>query len=130
MANFGLFPVTGETVTTTSTSNLVTLSPSRSGVLSIADTAVRVVTQIDNDATAAVLQLLKDSTELGTITLSDSLAKGEQKFFTPTSTYLANPYVTFTSSNDLKIKVKTAGTDGSAAAGAVEGLFAISQPEA
>ena len=126
---YDLIAITGETVTTTSTSNLVTLTTARAGTLSIGDTQIRVVTQVDNDTASAVLQLLYGSTELGTITLADSTAKGKQFFFTPTSTYTNDPYVKFSAAEDLKVKVKTAGTDAATAAGAVEVIFAVSQPE-
>lgn len=126
---YDLIPITSETVTTTNTSNLVTLTTARAGTISIGDTQIRVVTQIDNDTVSAVLQLLYGSTELGTITLADSTAKGKQFFFTPVAAYTADPYIKFSAAEDLKVKVKTAGTDASSAAGAVEVIFAVSQPE-
>ena len=53
---YDLIAITGETVTTTNTSNLVTLTTARAGTISIGDTQIRVVTQIDNDTASAVLQ--------------------------------------------------------------------------
>lgn len=105
------------------------------GNLHIGNSEVIVTTAIANDATAAVvsLQLVRSSTTytLGTITFADDAVAGTGYKFTPSSSVTLpgdnfatdlrkNPFVPYASGDTIQTNITTAGTDGSAAAGAYE----------
>lgn len=112
------------------------------GVLEIGLSNIIITTAIANDAVSAIisLQLVRGGTTytLATITLADGVAASTEVLWTPSTSVTLpgmnagdtvdltnNPFVELQDGDTIQTNVTTAGTDGSAAAGAYEANFII-----